>query len=161
MTSAIGQGRLPLMTLSFFALPLCRKRDVFVARQRARQLARMLGFDPAEQTSIAAAVFELAARATDHRQQSTLQFQLSDTHLHVFCEPPTSLRLLRPLPAEARRMALEDLTWAAQELARHTPIDLFDEMRRHNQELLRVIQELHECRAELEQRKERQRTAAA
>ncbi len=148
------------MTLSLFALPLRRKRDVVVARQRARQLARMLGYDPPEQVNVAAAVFELAARAAEERRNTTLQFQLSGTHLHVFCEPQTSLRLLRPLPDDARRMALEDLTWAAQQLAERTPLDLFDEMRRHNQELLRVMQELLACQVELEQRKERQRSAA-
>jgi hypothetical protein len=111
--------------------------------------------------SIAAAVFELAARARTEKRRTTVQFQLSRSHLQVFCEPQTSLRLLRPLPDEARRMALEDLAWAAQELSRQTPLDLFEEMQRQNQELLRVIQELHECRGELEQRKDRQRSAAA
>jgi len=149
------------MSLSLFALPLRRKRDIVVARQRARQVARLLGFDPAEQVSIAAAVFELAARASTEKGRVTVQFRLSGSQLQVFCEPQTSLRLIRTLPDEARTMALEDLAWAAQELARQTPIDLFDEMRRHNQELLRLLQELHECRAELDQRKERQHGAAA
>jgi hypothetical protein len=149
------------MSISLVALPLRRKRDVFVARQRARQLARLLGYEPPEQVSIAAAVFELAARACAEKRRPTIRFQVSRSQLHVFCEPEASLRLLRSLPEEARRMPLEDLAWAAQELNRQTPLDLFEEVQRQNQELLRVIQELHECRGELEQRKDRQRGAAA
>lgn len=149
------------MSISLFSLPLRRKRDIVTARQRARQAARLLGFDPAEQVSVAAAVFELAARAWTEKDGATLQFQLSGSHLQVFCEPQTSLRLLRALPKEARGMALEDLVWAARELGQETPTDLFDEMRRQNQDLLRLLQELHECQAELEQRKERPHGAAA
>ena len=40
-------------------LPLLREQDVVTARQRARQIARLLGFDNQDQARIATAVSEM------------------------------------------------------------------------------------------------------
>src|SRR5262249_22503683 len=44
-------------------IPVRRQRDALLARRQARQVARLLGFDAAEQACIAGLVFELAAQA--------------------------------------------------------------------------------------------------
>lgn len=54
----------------------------------------------------------------------------------------SELRLEKPLPVSPGTLAVEDIPWAAQELAKQTPLNLFEEIRRQNQELLRLLHEL-------------------
>jgi hypothetical protein len=65
-------------------LTLQSKRDVVLARQSARQLAKLLGFGTREQTRIAAAVFEVAYNACRSLGRVTLNFELTDSSLRVF-----------------------------------------------------------------------------
>ena len=51
-------------------------RDVVAARQRARLIARRLGFAPQDQTRIAIAVSEVARNAVQHAGRGVLEFAL-------------------------------------------------------------------------------------
>ncbi len=56
--------------------PLESDRDVVAARQRARLIARRLGFAPQDQTRIAIAVSEVARNAVQHAGRGVLEFAL-------------------------------------------------------------------------------------
>lgn len=56
---------------------------------------------------------------------------------------PAELRLEKPLPTGSGPISAEDLPWALRELSRRTPPNLFDEIHRQNQELLRLLHELN------------------
>jgi hypothetical protein len=51
------------MDTQLLRIPVCPQRDALLDRRQARQVARLLGFDTAEQACIAGLVFELAAQA--------------------------------------------------------------------------------------------------
>jgi anti-sigma regulatory factor (Ser/Thr protein kinase) len=54
------------MTWPIISTPIFSEQDVVTARQRARQLSGLLGFDPQDQTRIATAVSEIARNAYVH-----------------------------------------------------------------------------------------------
>lgn len=176
------------MSIPVLTLPLRSKRDLLLVRQRARQLAGLLGFDVRAQLGISAAVFELAWCAFQDRGRSAIVFQIETDLFQVFAAnmkrrptedareefrkswlsgvpqrkidpdgarrllgqilqlPPRAqkpaLRLELPLPRKALSLSPEDLVWAIQELARHTPLNLFEEIHLQNQELLRLLHEV-------------------
>ena len=138
---AAGQGW-PFMSTPFFTLQLCRPRDFLVARQRTRHLANLLGFDPADQALMAAAVFEVAFQACRLTGCGVLHFEVEDDLLRIFPgglgQELTSLRVEKPLPQKGRTFALADLAWIARELNLLTPLNLLEEVRRQNQELLQA-----------------------
>jgi hypothetical protein len=72
------------MLTPLLSLTLQSKRDVVLARQSARQLAKLLGFGTSEQTRIAAAVFEVAYNACRSLGRVTLNFEMTDASLRVF-----------------------------------------------------------------------------
>ena len=55
------------MSLRLLSIGIGNERDVVTARQRARQLAELLGFDGQDQTRIATAVSEIASRSSSCR----------------------------------------------------------------------------------------------
>ena len=61
----------PLLTVSLRTEP-----DVVVARQRARQLARQLGFEAQDQARIATAVSEIARNTIQYAGQGRIEFHL-------------------------------------------------------------------------------------
>jgi hypothetical protein len=61
----------PLLTI-----PLDAEHDVVVARQRARQLARHLGFETQDQARIATAVSEIARNVIEYAGRGALEFVL-------------------------------------------------------------------------------------
>ena len=63
---------LPLLTLDVRLEP-----DVVLARQRARQIAGLLGFAPLDQTRIATAVSEIARNAFQYAGGGKVEFQVS------------------------------------------------------------------------------------
>jgi len=63
---------LPLLTLDVRLEP-----DVVLARQRARQIAGLLGFPPLDQTRIATAVSEIARNAFQYAAGGKVEFQVS------------------------------------------------------------------------------------
>jgi anti-sigma regulatory factor (Ser/Thr protein kinase) len=137
-----------------------RRRDVVLARQHARQVARLLGFDPDEQSVIAAAVFEIAYAAAQRRARGALEFHLHAGRLEVaFLDdapfrPVRGMRLVRRLPEQAGDVDPSDLGWVVREVTRRAPPDVLEEMRQQNQELLRALHQLQAAPAE-------DRTAAA
>src|ERR1700687_3608779 len=72
------------MLTPLLSLTLQSKRDVVLARQSARQLAKLLGFGTREQMRIAAAVFEVAYNACRSLGRVTLNFELTEASLRVF-----------------------------------------------------------------------------
>jgi signal transduction histidine kinase len=64
---------LPLLTQA-----LDTDRDVVTARQRAREVARRLGFAPQDQTRVAIAVSEVARNAVQHAGGGVLEFTLDE-----------------------------------------------------------------------------------
>jgi len=162
----------PLLTLD-----LQKKRDLVLARQRARQIAGLLGFDLREQGLIAAGVFAIAHAAFRQEGHAAIEFRVEADALKVMAVrgqgrapwlallrpgPSGALRLEKPLPKHGAALAREDLAWAVRELAGATPENVFEEIQQQNQELLRALQDLQACQAELDRlRPERQRSAAA
>ena len=54
------------MTHALNTVAIEREQDIVVARQRARQIAALLGFDPQDQARVATAVSELARNAFEY-----------------------------------------------------------------------------------------------
>src|SRR5262249_47178416 len=81
---------------SLLTLSLRNKRDVLLARQRARQIAGLLGFDPPARLAIAARAFEIAW--TSHRQGDgqAIVFQIEDQVLTVFNSCPSEHSIKSP-----------------------------------------------------------------
>jgi hypothetical protein len=168
------------MCTSILTLPLRKKRDVLLARQRARQIARLLGFDPREQACIAAGVFAVASTARQRGGRCALRFQLAGDVLQVIPvlgrrrtaglerflrQLPSAagslLRLEKPLPAKGPAVSREDLPWIVAELARLMPLNAFEEIEQQNQELLHALRELHALEAEQPLAREQSRKPAA
>ena len=66
------------MNRSLLRLDLAQDRDIVAARQRARQVSALLGFDSQDQVRIATAVSELARNAVRHAGGGTIEFMLTE-----------------------------------------------------------------------------------
>jgi signal transduction histidine kinase len=66
------------MTWPIIATLIASEQDVVTARQRARQLSALLGFDPQDQTRIATAVSEIARNALVHARRGRVEFALDE-----------------------------------------------------------------------------------
>lgn len=146
-------------------LRLARRKDLLLVRQRARQLARLLGYDAPQQALIAAGTFAVAWQAYQDGR-GWVMFRLEDDILHVFsgatpgarvedahheaeaAGQPTPLRLVRALPKPGPSLSGADLVWAAAQLHEHTPHDWFEEVCRQNQEMLELWHRLQGMQAE-------------
>jgi signal transduction histidine kinase/CheY-like chemotaxis protein len=64
------------MTRAIISLRVQRQQDVVLARQRARQIAAMLGFDVQDQTRLATAVSEIARNALQYAEGAVVEFSL-------------------------------------------------------------------------------------
>lgn len=73
---------LPLLTLDVRLEP-----DVVLARQRARQIAGLLGFPPLDQTRIATAVSEIARNAFQYAAGGKVEFQVRRRYLSGTSDP--------------------------------------------------------------------------
>ena len=62
------------MTSSLLTVSVTYEHDVVTARQQARQLAGLLGFDPQDQTRIATAVSEIARNAFRYAEGGKVEF---------------------------------------------------------------------------------------
>lgn len=71
----------------FWTLRVHDKRDVLVARHKARQVAHMLHYPPLQEACIAAGAFAIAAQARDYYEICELCFQLENHQLTVFARP--------------------------------------------------------------------------
>lgn len=56
-----------------------RETDIILARQRTRQIAGLLGFDPQDQTRITTAVSEIVRNALDYGGGGRVEYRLSET----------------------------------------------------------------------------------
>ncbi|HEU4753840.1 MAG TPA: ATP-binding protein, partial [Armatimonadota bacterium] len=65
------------MTRPILSVQLRSERDIVLARQRARHIAALLGFEPREQTAIATAVSELARNAVEYAGGGSVRFLLA------------------------------------------------------------------------------------
>src|SRR6266850_1144381 len=64
------------MTPAILSVTIKYERDVVLARQRARRIAGLLGFDPQDQTRIATAVSEIARNAFSYGRGGKVAFQV-------------------------------------------------------------------------------------
>ena len=62
------------MSRMLLTLDLHQQQDVVVARQRARQIAALLGFDSQDQTRLATAVSEIARNAFQYTGGAAIEF---------------------------------------------------------------------------------------
>jgi hypothetical protein len=131
-------------------LRIRRKRDALLARGQARRVAALLGFDPREQACIGGLVFELARQALDQTASVRLGFAVERGRLVVSpVGDGPRLRVEKPLPPRDPALADEDLAFVVRELALRTPANVFEEVQKQNQELLRTLLELRDCQARL------------
>ncbi|HEV3084286.1 MAG TPA: hypothetical protein VGY66_31280 [Gemmataceae bacterium] len=146
------------MSNSFLVFNVRSKRDAVLARDWARQVAALLGFEPLEQACIAAGVFEIASQAREHTRYAALHFKVQGDFFQVFAvqrqDPdeaatPSGLRLEKRLPKKELAVALEDVAWIVCQTAEQTHASLFTEVKRQNQELLHALAELRGCRAKI------------
>ena len=70
------------MNRSLLRLELAQDRDIVAARQRARQVSALLGFDSQDQVRIATAVSELARNAMRHAGGGAIEFILAQAPAH-------------------------------------------------------------------------------
>jgi hypothetical protein len=141
------------MVYSIFTLPVKKKRDLLRARQLVRRAAGLLGFDGADQMCLAAAAFDLACQAHAAWGRANVRCEIAEDYLHVLCVPargarwwggidqPSVRRISKCLPAVSAA-ARHDIPWILKKTTELAPLDVFDEMRKINHELLRTLLEL-------------------
>jgi hypothetical protein len=159
--SIMGSREGPTMTAHpFSTFPVRGKKDAIRARHRARQIASLLRFSPQEQACIAAGTFAVVCQALDVLGKALLCFQIEANQLQVFIrvggqaerrargrrsgsadgDARPLLRLVKPLPEE-QPMSEADLAWLIDN-AEESPIELFEEVVKQNQEVLGLLHEL-------------------
>jgi len=138
------------MSHCLFTFPLESQNDLVRARQLVRHVTSLLGFAQADRVALVAAAFDLACQSHAPTGQATLCCEIADDCLFVICSPvsgpclsektptPSAFRLCRPLPA-AVSVAHDDVLWMLQQLMELTPLDIFEEMKMLNQELLQTL----------------------
>lgn len=182
---------MPLLTLEIRLEP-----DLILSRQRARQIAGLLGFPLLDQTRIATATSEMVRYAYQHARGGRVEFvlvsgppanlmirirergpRIKETgffpappdgsplglgagalaakrlmdDFEVEAEPGGSVRvtMTKRLPARMKPLTGQDLARLSDDLARHAPQGLLEELQEQNQELLRTLQELRDRQAEI------------
>jgi hypothetical protein len=135
-------------------LPLRSRRHLLLIRQRARQIAAMLQFQPQDQMCIAAGAFTVAVRALRRYGPGCLCIQIDKESLQVFPkahrQDSAALRLVKRLPALAPDIAVEDMGWLLEQLNRQTSNRVFDEIERQNQEMLSLLHALQTAQNKIE-----------
>ena len=64
------------MSLAILSVEIRQERDTVNARQRARQISRLLGFEPQDQTRISTAVSEIARNAFNYASGGKIEFSV-------------------------------------------------------------------------------------
>lgn len=67
------------MSLRILSVNISSERDTVAARQRARQIARLLGFDSQDQTRISTAVSEIARNAFNYAGGGQIEYSIEGT----------------------------------------------------------------------------------
>jgi hypothetical protein len=151
----------PLMTAHpFSTFPVRGKKDAIRARHRARQIASLLRFSLQEQACIAAGTFAVACQALDVLGKALLCFQIEDHQLQVYVrvgrqadrrarrprrgsddgDARPLMRLVKSLPEE-QPISEAELAWLIGN-AEESPVELFEEVVKQNQEVLGLLHEL-------------------
>src|SRR5262245_18840270 len=130
----------------FLTLPVRSCRDLVHVRQRARQVAGLLRFEPHDVVAIAAGAFVVAERAKTILQHATVCFAVVDRHLRVYARasksqvlPSELIVLSRPLPHDDRQVAVADITWLIRQVQLLAPTSLRAELARQNLEVLELL----------------------
>lgn len=71
----------------FWTMRVHDKRDVLIARHKARQVAHLLHFPPLQEACIAAGCFAIAAQGRDYYEICEVCFQLESRHLQIYARP--------------------------------------------------------------------------
>jgi signal transduction histidine kinase len=82
------------MNRPLLRLELAQDRDIVAARQRARQVSALLGFDSQDQVRIATAVSELARNALRHAGGGSIEFTLTQAPVHGIAPPNPLLQII-------------------------------------------------------------------
>ena len=142
----------------FWTLRVHEKREVLVARQKARQIAHLLHYPPLEEACVAAGVFAIAAQAREHYEICDICFQLDSQHLVVFARPLNQpdvleapqaksngpmLKLSKSLPEAAKGYSVDELAFLIGRINEQAPADLFGELSKQNQEILILLHMLN------------------
>ena len=136
----------------FFVVPVRRKRDLLVARQKARQVAHLLRFEAHEEACVAAGAFAVACQAFAavrgfdlcfHIDQHQLVVEARANHPEVDCR--AFLKLAKPLPPRDVPLSAEDLAFMLPQLNQQSASHLFEEIARQNQEVLALLHELRQA----------------
>src|SRR4051794_38693426 len=68
------EAQSPMNDAPILTLEVGNEEDVVLARQRARQVAALLGFEPTEQARIATSTSEIARNAIQHAARGRVEF---------------------------------------------------------------------------------------
>lgn len=124
---------------SLFQVAIVRKRHLLLVRQRARQIARLLGLPPAGQALFAASTFELAFQALEYGR-ATIRFTVQAGRLIVEAigpgAPATIGRHELSLGGAGQALASEDVAWTIRRVAQMASFEPFEEIRLQNREAL-------------------------
>ena len=71
------------MTFSVLTVAIHSEDDVVTARQRARQIARLLGFDQQDQTRVATAVSEITRNAYAYAEGGRVAFLVDEKPIRL------------------------------------------------------------------------------
>lgn len=72
------------MNIQIVKLKISYEEDAVIARQRARQIAELLGFDTREQTAIATSVSEIVRNTLNYANEGSVQFSVDLSHPQFF-----------------------------------------------------------------------------
>ncbi len=119
------------------------KRDVLKARQRVRQIAGLLGYEPLEQTWIAACAFAIARSGFQSGRGTSLVIYLKGNLLGIVLsgsnsQAPRHRPCVFSLPNNPTTLDRYDLPWIIQQLNQITPVNLFEEFQQQNQEIMHL-----------------------
>src|SRR5262245_59780255 len=142
------------MQTLLYARGLRSKKDAVAFRERARQAARLLRFEPTVVPVIAAAAFVIAYQALSELIRPRLVLGLEGGCLHIKAEGerrPGSigqiLNLVRRLPEQG--MSPADLAFIVAQTTELRTTELFEELYQQNQEILALGHALQEQEREM------------
>jgi hypothetical protein len=113
-------------------MQVSKSRDLLCARQRARQVASLLGFGPDRQAAIAAEVFACLRSGYRPGRRATIVFLVAAGCLRIEIAGQYFATALPKMLAQA----VEDVAWMMGELDRDVPFRVMDEIDAQNRELL-------------------------
>lgn len=131
----------------FLILSVQAKKDVLAVRQKARLVAQLLRFEPHDEACLAAGAFAVGLQAMSQAGPSRICFLIERGQLHIFAHPvaaeagPQLLRLAKCLPA-ASELDETDIAWLVTALNASVRRNLFDEVAKQNEEMLRLLHQL-------------------